>query len=174
MLNRLPWWLRDYSVRLQCKRPGFNPWVGKIPWRRKWQPTPVFLPGESHGRRSLVGYSSRGRKESDTTERLHFQMLNRGIVKFCHVLIMKVFFFLQVFVKKTIMQSFKRIRQFSTYRSEWLRMQILEPCYLRSNSSLTTYQFLALQSCSSITLSHKNSYFIRSVRIKQIHPSKAL
>ena len=42
------------------------------PLRRKWQPTPVFLPGESYGRRSLVGYSPRGRKESDTTERLHF------------------------------------------------------------------------------------------------------
>ena len=41
------------------------------PWRRKWQPTPVFLPGESHGRRSLGGYSQWGRKESDTTERLH-------------------------------------------------------------------------------------------------------
>ena len=39
-------------------------------WRRKWQPTPVFLPGESHGQRSLVGYSPRGRKESDKTERL--------------------------------------------------------------------------------------------------------
>ena len=39
-------------------------------WRRKWQPTPVFLPGESHGQRSLVGYSPWGRKESDTTERL--------------------------------------------------------------------------------------------------------
>ena len=46
-------------------------WVRKIPWRRKWQPTPVFLPGESHGWRSLVGYSPWGRKESDTTERLH-------------------------------------------------------------------------------------------------------
>ena len=43
-----------------------------IPWRRKWQPTPVFLPGESHGQRSLVGYSPWGRKESETTERLHF------------------------------------------------------------------------------------------------------
>ena len=42
------------------------------PWRRKWQPTPVSLPGESHGWRSLVGYSPQGRKESDTTERLHF------------------------------------------------------------------------------------------------------
>ena len=41
-------------------------------WRRKWQPTPVFLPGESHGQRSLVGYSPWGRKESDTTEWLHF------------------------------------------------------------------------------------------------------
>ena len=48
--------------------PGFDPWVGKFPWRRKWQPTPVFLPGEFHGRRSLVGYSPRGCKESDTTE----------------------------------------------------------------------------------------------------------
>ena len=46
-------------------------WVGKIPWRRKWQPTPVFLPGKSHGRRSLVGYSLWGSKESDTVERLH-------------------------------------------------------------------------------------------------------
>ena len=45
------------SVCLQFRRPGFNPWVRKIPWRRKWQPSPVFLPGESHGRRSLVGRS---------------------------------------------------------------------------------------------------------------------
>ena len=47
---------------------GFNPWVGKIPWRRKWQPTPVFLPGDSHGQRSLVDYSPWGCKESDMTE----------------------------------------------------------------------------------------------------------
>uniref|UniRef100_A0A8B9YB93 Signal peptide peptidase like 2C n=1 Tax=Bos mutus grunniens TaxID=30521 RepID=A0A8B9YB93_BOSMU len=55
----------------QKQEPRFNPWVRKIPWRRKWQPTPVFLPGESHGWRSLVGYSPRGHKESDTTEQLH-------------------------------------------------------------------------------------------------------
>ena len=54
---------------LQCRRPGFNPWIGNIPWRRKWQPTPVLLPGKSHGRRSLEGYSPWGRKESDMTER---------------------------------------------------------------------------------------------------------
>ena len=41
----------------RCKRQGFNPWAGKILWRRAWQPTPVFLPGESHGQRSLAGYS---------------------------------------------------------------------------------------------------------------------
>ena len=52
--------------------PGSIPGSGKIPWRRKWQPTPVLLPGESHGGRSLVGYSPWGRKELDTTERLHF------------------------------------------------------------------------------------------------------
>ena len=56
----------------------FDPWVGKIPWRRKWQPTPVFLPGKSHGQRTLVGCSLWGRKESDTTERLHFHFLSLG------------------------------------------------------------------------------------------------
>ena len=56
------------KVCLQCGSPGFNPWAGKIPQRRKWQPTPAFLPGEFHGQRSLVGYSSWGRKEWDTTE----------------------------------------------------------------------------------------------------------
>ena len=48
----------------------FDPWVGKIPWSRKWQPTPVFLPGKSHGQRSLVGCSPWGCEESDRTERL--------------------------------------------------------------------------------------------------------
>ena len=55
----------------QCrrrKRCRFNPWVGKFPWRKAWQPTPVFLPGEFHGQRSPAGYSPWGRKESDTTE----------------------------------------------------------------------------------------------------------
>jgi len=60
------------AQRLKCLparwETRFNPWVRKIPWREKWQPTPVFLPGESHGQRSLVGYSPWGRKESDTTE----------------------------------------------------------------------------------------------------------
>ena len=56
--------------------PGLIPGSGMIPWRRKWQPTPVFLPGESHGQRSLAGYSPQGLKELDMTEvtdlSLHF------------------------------------------------------------------------------------------------------
>ena len=59
MVKRLP------AMR---ERPRFDPWVGKIPWRRKWQSSPVFLPGEFRGLRNLVGYSPRGRKESDATE----------------------------------------------------------------------------------------------------------
>ena len=50
----------------------FNSWIRRIPWRRKWQPTSVLLPGKSHEWRILVGYSPWGGKESDTTERLHF------------------------------------------------------------------------------------------------------
>ena len=52
----------------QCGRCEFDPWVGKISWSRKWQPTPVFLPGESLGQGSLVGYRLWGRTESDMTE----------------------------------------------------------------------------------------------------------
>ena len=51
-------------------RPGFDPWVRKIPWRREWLPTPISLPGEFPGQRSLVGYSPWRGKQSDTTEQL--------------------------------------------------------------------------------------------------------
>ena len=57
-------------ICLQFWRPRFNPWVGKTPWRRKWLPTPVFLPGELYGQRSLAGYSPWGSKELDMTEQL--------------------------------------------------------------------------------------------------------
>ena len=63
---------------MQCGRPGFSPWVGKIPWRRKWQPTPLLLPGKSHGWRSLVDYSPWGLKGSDVTDRLHLCTSARG------------------------------------------------------------------------------------------------
>ena len=54
----------------ELKSFGFDPWVGKIPWKRTWQSTAVFLSGESHRQRSLVGYSPQGRKESDMTEEI--------------------------------------------------------------------------------------------------------
>ena len=68
--KHFPWWLRQQRICLQCRRPGFDPWAGKMPWRRRWLPTPVFLPGESNEQRSLVGYSPWDNKESDTTEQL--------------------------------------------------------------------------------------------------------
>ena len=64
-VEELPWWLSSKESTCQCRRHRrcrFNLWVGKIPWRRKWQPTPVFLPGESHGQRSLADYSPQGCK----------------------------------------------------------------------------------------------------------------
>ena len=78
----------------RCKRPGFEPWVGKVPWSRKWQLTPVFLPEKFHGLRSLVGYSLGGLKESDTTERtahgvrggVMLPLLPLGSFRFCWML----------------------------------------------------------------------------------------
>ena len=67
-ISGLPWWFKWQRICLQCRRPGFNPWVRKIPWRREWLPTPVLLPGEFHGQRSLAGYGPWGGKESDMTE----------------------------------------------------------------------------------------------------------
>ena len=75
---------------------SFDPWVGKIPWRRKWQSTPGLWPGKSHGQRSLVGYSPWGRKESDTTERLHHIHYNLSEPQFSHQK-MKVVLVLQVY-----------------------------------------------------------------------------
>ena len=72
MTLRLPRWLSGEESACQGRRRrrfGFDPWDRKIPhWRRIWQPTPVFLPGESQGQRSLVGCSPRGHKESDMTK----------------------------------------------------------------------------------------------------------
>ena len=79
ILNELPRWLSGKESTSECERHGrrgFNPWVRRIPWRRKWQPTPVFTPGESHGQRSLVAYSPGCCKELDTAEHMCTQRLN--------------------------------------------------------------------------------------------------
>ena len=79
----------------RCKRCQLDPWVGKIPQRRKWQPTPVFLCGESHGQRSLAGCSPQGRPVLDTTKQLsrHAQYNwdgNQGLRRICTVLVLKL------------------------------------------------------------------------------------
>ena len=74
----LPGRLSGKELACHCRRRGFDPWVRKIPWRRKWQPTPVFLPGKSHGWRSLAGYSPWGHKEPDMTEKLNSKAEHRG------------------------------------------------------------------------------------------------
>ena len=68
----LPRSLSTKEPTCQCKRPRFDSWFEEIPWRREWQPTPVFLPGEFHGQRSLVGYSPWGCKELEKTEQHSF------------------------------------------------------------------------------------------------------
>ena len=70
------WWRPGGSVvkkkyACQCRKAGLNSWVGKIPWRRAWQPTAVFLPEKFPGQKNLAGYNPWGRKESDTTEWLN-------------------------------------------------------------------------------------------------------
>ena len=67
----LPWWLSGKRSTCQCVKCWLDPWIGKLPWRRKGQPTPVFLLGESQGQRRLVGYSPWGHKELGMTERLN-------------------------------------------------------------------------------------------------------
>ena len=71
----------------QCRRHEFSPWAGKIPWRRAWQPTPVFLPGKLHEEGSLAGYSPLGRNESDTTERLNTDTISINLsINIDHIL----------------------------------------------------------------------------------------
>ena len=73
MIEGFPKWLSSKeSTAMQ------DPWVGKIPWRRKWQPIPVFLPEKSHGQRSLAGYSPWGRKESDMTKHTTMTQKTQG------------------------------------------------------------------------------------------------
>ena len=78
------------SACLQCRRPRFDPWIGKSPWRKEWLPIPVFLPGEFHGQRILVGYSPWDHKQSNTTER---QTLLLIVEAGLHPLWTVVFFF---------------------------------------------------------------------------------
>ena len=75
----LPWYTSGGEPAYQCRRLRFHPWVGKIPWRREWQPTPVFFPEKSHGQGSPVGYSSRGHK------RVGHELVNEQLQNFFRV-----------------------------------------------------------------------------------------
>jgi len=81
----LPQWLSGFRICLQCRRHRrlrFDTWVGKIPYRRKWQSTPVLLPGKFHRQRNLAGYSPMGKKELDATKHLHEQTMHISTLLF--------------------------------------------------------------------------------------------
>ena len=79
--------VKNLPVSAGGMRYGFDPWVRKIPWRRAWQPTPVFLPGEAHRQRSLAGYCPWGCKELDTTESLtHTKTVKRLRENMCRLI----------------------------------------------------------------------------------------
>ena len=105
-----PLWVKKlHNSCLQCRRPGFDPWVRKIPWRGKWQPILVLLPGKSHGQRSLVDYSPWDLKESDTTSDFTFTFFQYSR-EFCPRL--SLFFCLFFFV---VVVFFCELRSFITY-----------------------------------------------------------
>ena len=91
------WW----RICLQCRQPrthGFDPWVGKTPWRRKWRPTPVFLPGKSHEQRSLAGYSPWGHKRVGqffSNSFIWWRVLDRFWEVSCHCRAKRLWRFLQ-------------------------------------------------------------------------------
>ena len=124
------------------KRHGFNPWVRKILWKRKWQPTPVFLPGKSHGQRTLVGHSPWGYNESDLTYLLN--LLLQHIIKFK--------LFLPLFLPQTELkiwtchQQMERDFMFpgwkKQYCEKWLYYQMQATDLMRS---LSNYQWYFLK-----------------------------
>jgi len=78
-MRGLPWWLGGKESACQYRRCGFDPWVGKMPWSRKWQLTPVFLLGKLHGQRNLVGYSPCSHKEMRLNTLAHIFKMRLGL-----------------------------------------------------------------------------------------------
>ena len=81
IIKILSWWLNGKESTCQCRRCRFDLWVTKTPWRKKWQPTPVFLPGKFHGQRRLSGYNPWDCKESNMIEhtRIHIIKTSQGV-----------------------------------------------------------------------------------------------
>ena len=100
----LPWWLNGKESACQCRRHRFNPWVRKIPWRRKWQPTLVFFPGESHGQRTLVGYTPWGHQRVRHDLATKQPQQNLSLNEFYHNLFLRLLSFTHLwhFARKKI------------------------------------------------------------------------
>ena len=78
-MDGLPWWLSGNKYTYQWRRPELDPWVRKTPWRRAWQPTPVFLPGESDGQRSLADYSPWNKKRVEPVATKQQHLMDTGL-----------------------------------------------------------------------------------------------
>ena len=107
--NELPWWLSGKESTCHCRRYKFDPWVRKIIWRRKWQPTPVFLPGWFPGQRSLAGYSPWGHKELEVTEHActyvpAFQTVADGNGFLIYLLVSALVILLSTAVRETVLK----------------------------------------------------------------------
>ena len=128
-LNGLPRWLSGKESACHCKRHRFNPWVGKIPWRRIWQPTPVSLPGKRRGQRSLVGYSLVGIRKSWTL----LSHWTTATVVWCLFVFWARFLWVS---KSQLLGSDKRLQWCclnSLWRSLWWKPY--EGCYLSSSDT---------------------------------------
>ena len=137
-------------MQVRPKRRWFDPQVGKIPWRRAWQPTPVFLPGESLGRRSLAGYRPWGCKESDTTEATQQAQQSDSVITY--------FFSLPLY----FIMNYEIYIQFLCYTVELCCSSILYivvcVCYSQaSNPSLQPPWIILL---STAIASHRFSYVV--------------
>ena len=113
----LPWWLSWERICLQCVRRGFDPWVGKMLWRRERPPIPVFWPGEFHGL-----YSPWGHKESDTTEQL--SLLHLEVVGCCSLSISEN-------LRLTAIQAAREAGKCSAYQAAVCLAPNREYCYWR-------------------------------------------
>ena len=88
-----PWWLSSNEPACQWRSYGFDPWIGKVPWRREWQPTLVFLPGKSHGQRKLVIYRPWGCKRAGhnwvtKTTTTTYKFIHKVLVQ-CYIFFLK-------------------------------------------------------------------------------------
>ena len=114
----------------------FDSWVGKIPWRRKWQSTPALLPGKSRGWRSLIRYSPYGRRESDTTEQLHFHFHQYVILSF----LIKSHFLLWIWEGSNTINFAKKRAAFCLFSKREKASHTSASCYMQELKSTHIHQ----------------------------------